>query len=1326
MAEDIGSLYIRLGLSLSDFETALVAAERTVNENVRRLSRQSELIRLRAQVEIAGLDETADAERILQIRTDALNQQMSLQRDRVRMLTAELQSLTAAHGENAAVTQRAAIRLERERLALSNLEQELSGLNETSGETSGVFGELQNMLPAMPTKLQALGMAFGVVTAGIGAAVTATKELLDEFRELQNQSYELNMSFPDTRNFLRELRLAGGDIGDFEGYIRGITDAWVKGEYDDPEFIALRKYGAEITDATGRLKDFKDITEEVYQAWKQADAAGEGIEFLQLTGGEAGVRDAIQLFKRYEEAKEDAAKIFKAEIDDEQLHKLDRSLNLVEEQSKELKAALGDIFVPAAQAAAENFFNVLHDGTAFLAENKDEIQKWGFVASEVLDTIASKVGGATDWLAETAKTPKGTTGNTQVDKTMSAMNWRYQGFNQQKPFGVNTDWDKFSETTKKSYGIFSDEVKRAEERQKAFNGELNEATTVAGKMAQGLAVLSAEQKKNGDVLSQYGIQRVKEFKDELEDLKIELEFGDDEYQKALAQLDLWRKRELTDKLQVSDEESKAIAELYAAKLQQIEKEHSDKIAEAIQSNWENAADIEFELTHSAFDKQIRDIERWEEAQRQKAETAEEVQSIIAESAMKEAQAFENEMNRIKGTLQSLEDKIFEQEHSQYENDLRRIQQERIKLYEDYQSKGILNADTQALIERYYQNAVGKLNQRAAESRAKDGDYTKAPEGTMQSGGNGIMVIGADQIIDDGLIRGQQQAIGLLTDENRIRSMLNSKLDANARAAVERIQSLKELTAVQKDLIQASSGFQLIEGDKITNTPQSFEQISGDQIILPTQELQQFGDKIQETTSELEPLQKLTESAQGAADAQKSLAESTKLFPPEYLKNLADSAKSVSETQLLLTKSTLDLITAQKDLAKAFENLPKVNPAQETRNNQPADGFLKLATSTQDVRQAQDLLASSARDANASLREISDIPPPKQSNEGFIAPKLGFDWDSFSGISQTGLQALSLLYSLGGIAPHPAAKAGAMILGGAIGAGFGFGGYKEDSLHEQFATANEVDLSALETSLKSIDEKIQSVQRAMEDKAAIDFSELTTPLNAIDENTQRILQAMQDSQPHEADQLQELFGTLPNIEEYTKSILLELQDKAAMDLSELVTPLTAIDENVRNMIQKMQEVQEMPSTPETQNAELADYLTLLTSIDTNVQSILQQLQTPTAPEGATDYLTPLNNIDGRIQSVLLEMQSRQPVTLETVVTPLNNIEQVLGNIATALSNQQAPQINISPNNNVNLGGAYVFDNALKQELVNDITSQIVDKITAAVQQATSRSSFGYGS
>ena len=391
MASTVDSLYIELGLNLSDLETDLVAAERTVAENIQRMNRQSNLIRIRSQVEIAGLDETADAERILQIRTNALNEQMRIQRDRVRILSAEVQSLTNAHGENAAVTQRATVRLERERLALANLERDLRNLTDAQGESNNTFGELSDLLPAMPTKIQAIGMAFGAVTAGIEAATAATRDLLEEFRELQNQSYELNMSFPDTRNFLRELKLAGGDIGDFEGFIRGISDAYVKGEFDDPEFIALRKYGAEIVDATGRLKDFKDITEEVYQAWKKADAAGEGIEFLQLTGGEAGVRDAIQYFKRLEEAKEDAAKIFKVEIDDKQLHELDRTFGKLEMQSQELKSALGDIFVPAVNSAAEKFFNILHDGTEFLVENKDAIQRWGFVVAELFNTLAPKV-----------------------------------------------------------------------------------------------------------------------------------------------------------------------------------------------------------------------------------------------------------------------------------------------------------------------------------------------------------------------------------------------------------------------------------------------------------------------------------------------------------------------------------------------------------------------------------------------------------------------------------------------------------------------------------------------------------------------------------------------------------------------------------------------------------------------------------------------------------------------------------------------------------------------------------------------------------------------
>ena len=1162
MADDnsVGGLYLRLGLNLSELKTGFVTASQTVAANISRLNREAELVRLRAEVEIAGLDETADAERILQIRQEALSRQMTIQRDRVRLLEAEYRNLAQTQGENSVTSQRAAVRLERERLALANLERELRNSNDTQGETNNLFGELSELLPSMPTKLQAVGLAFGAITTGAGTAYTAVNNLLENFRELQKQAYELNMPLPDTREFLMKLELGGGDIGDFEGYIRGITDAYVKGEYDDPEFIALRKYGAEITDATGRLKDFKDITEEVYQAWKQAEEAGEGIEFLQLTGGESGIRDAIQLFKRYEEAKADAAKIFKADFDDKQLHELDRAMNLVSAQSQELKNALGDIFVPTAQAAAEKFFNVVHDGTEYLVENKDAIQKWGFVALEVFGELAGKIpdlfpSGQLQTVIES------------LDKILPDLPSNYaEQLNPESPASKLFD-DIFKDNP------VSQMLERAEQAQKKFNGELEETRTVTDKIAEGMKSLS----EPADVLSQYGYQRIKQFKDELEDLQIELDFGDNEYAKSIAQLKLWEDRELHDKNFVSDAETKAIKKLAEAKQALIDQERDDKIAEIrksveseyktslenridkineekeawvsagmeeaeaaelaqkriakayeesnakIQEHQQNVTAIEYEMTHTAFEKEIRDIELWEEAQRQKAETAEEVAGIIAESAAKEAQAFEREIDRIKGKIQSLEDKIFEQEHSNYENDLRKLEQERLRYYEE----GIYPSE---LIERYYQNARSELMRRAEESRSKDGEYTKPPEG--QSGWH---------IIEFG--KAVQQEIGLMTDESRIRAQLMTQLDNEARAAVTRMQAAKNVQAVKGR--EQQGGIEIIEGDRVLNVSQPFE-------------------------AQEKPPTELEETARSVTEAQRNLAETlTKAgqsFPTEYFQELG--------------MTTRELIGAQKEWAESF--VPIKYQREETPRLQtvpPIDNFWSEQNAQQEAVKAQDLMLTSTQRVIDRQNELADstqeiveaqnrLSEPKEipkTNDGI---KLGFDYDTAKDIFLTGAGLAAATGATGaGLTFSPAILAGAVVA--ALGGGLVKGSYDETTAQPEKVTT------------------------------------------------------------------------------------------ADLDLSELLTPLN--------------------------------------SIDGNVQSVLQEMQIPSQEE---------------------------TVTFETIVTPLNNIAGLVQNILSAMGNAQPPQINVSPSISNNLGGAYVFDNALKSQLVEDITSRIVSEITNAVQQATSRSSYSY--
>lgn len=816
--------YVRLGLDLSSLEAGLANAGMTIEQNIRRLNHESNLIRLRSEVEITGLDEVADAERILQIRTDALNQQMTIQRDRARLLEAQLQHLTEAYGEESSEAQRTATRLERTRLSLANIERELRNLNNTQSESNNLFGELREMLPSMPTKLQAVGIAAGLVASGFGAAAAAVKELMEDFRELQTQAYELNMSVGKTRDFLRQLRLGGGDIGDFEGYIRGITDAFVKGEYDDPEFIALRKYGAVITDETGRLKEFKELADEVYQAFKKADEAGEGIEFLQLTGGESGIRDAIQFFRRYEEAVADAQKIFKSNINETQLQELDRVMKLVEEQATELKDALGDIFVPAAQTAAEKFFQTLHDGTEWLVENKDAIQKWGFIAEEVFSTIADKVKEGYHTVGEfieEALKPKNTAGNEKVDKMMSGLDWRYGGATK-TPYGVDAMISGQVKETGKSFKVMDGIVERAKQKQAEYNEELK-------KTAEQIAATEKELDRNP--LNQYALQRVQQFKDELAELRIDLDY-ESEYEKEKARLDLWFDQEFTRKNYLSEAEKSAIRELYDVKLDKINADYQAELeaaAEKVKEHLQNVADIEYEMTHTAFEKQIRDIEKWRDA---KIEAGEDAAAVIAESAAKEAQAFEREVDRIKNLTQSFEDEIFEMEHSQYDADKRRALQKAQKALDE-------GVDF-SVVQRYLQDKVGQIDKRAKESRENGGDYTKSPTGMPW---NGLPVL--------------QQITSLMTNENQIRERLINTLDEEAKAEAERINSLRDkaemsLPATPAMVSGAIGDTTIIHGDEITQISLSDLKAEMEKIqsATPTMQTEPTLDSLKEVLGEL--------------------------------------------------------------------------------------------------------------------------------------------------------------------------------------------------------------------------------------------------------------------------------------------------------------------------------------------------------------------------------------------------------------------------------------------------------------------------------------------
>ncbi|MBR1728045.1 MAG: hypothetical protein IJ728_00745 [Selenomonadaceae bacterium] len=556
MAESVGSLYIRLGLSLSELTSDFIAADRSINENMNRLNREMQVIRLRAEVELNGLDEVADAEQRFQVQTNRLNDLIRAQQQRISLANAAYQDMRERLGENSAQTQRAQVALERERAALARLERELRNVNETQSEANEEQRDFSGSLTTIAEKAAPVIIAIVGIKEALQAVGEATTSLIEDFRELQQQAYELNMSVNDTENFLRHMRLAGGDIGDFEGFIRGITDAWVKGDVDDPETLAMKKYGVEIENVNGRLKDFKSITEEVYQGFLKARDNGEAINYLQMLGGESGIRDAIQYFERYEEALEDVKKIYQSNINAAELHKADRELNLLSEQAIEFGNAIRDIATPATRMAMQNLFDIFHAGTEILVENKEEIQRWQFIALEA----ANKVKDGFLSVIEAMKPLNESSGfenfTAQQNEQIKNLHSEIEKLNEfdTTPWGkiFNYDFDM----------LFGNTIEQAESNLDQYNEELQATQRETEE-------LEKASKEMGDALS-YGLRdslkRATEYKDELKDLKNEMDFKDkiyfetDEYSKSIAELDTWYERSTRNLKKVTEEQKKAIEE----------------------------------------------------------------------------------------------------------------------------------------------------------------------------------------------------------------------------------------------------------------------------------------------------------------------------------------------------------------------------------------------------------------------------------------------------------------------------------------------------------------------------------------------------------------------------------------------------------------------------------------------------------------------------------------------------------------------------------------------------------------------------------------------
>ena len=788
--------------------------------------------------------------------------------------------------------------------------------------------------------------------------------------------------------------------------------------------------------------------------------------------------------------------------------------------------------------------------------------------------------------------------------------------------------------------------------------------------------------------------------------------------------------------------------------QRIDKAHQD-YADKIQQHYKNANDTLFNATHSAYERELRDIERLVEEAHKRGETEEEISAMVAEAAAKEAAAIENEVDRIKKVNQSLEDEIYAQEHSQYEVDVRKLKQKVVELAK--------NGAPPENIERYYKNAFRELNAKAA----KGGDYTKSP-----LGGSDI------QIIDFGQQR--QSDIGLFTNENTARQKVINSLTAEQRQLLEQLGVLDKVIAAQNSLvnsteqaadsIQDAGKIEIIHGDEIEggnlSTP---EMPSLDDLlagVIPTSELRELQTQTQEVTN-----------AQG---------------------NLTDATDNVTSAEKNLSDATKDATTAQKNFAETTEQVKTAlknfaEDAGKLRGSKPEDTDVPLKMPTK----------SAPTDSESKPEKVNLQVKPQDTS--YKLEDLGFDLDVFSAFEGVLGSAAGALVAagVGGLtaASLPALIAAGIGIAGLAAVVSGTSDNRDERLNapenlspDAGEIAN-IDLSEITSPLAGIESNVQGIRDILQGKNAVDDAkaealpdtstetapDLLTPLTNISDTVQNILGELQNRQD----------------EDESANAISELQSKVSTQLSEVATQMSegasqvseSITSPIESLSQALSEIQtqnaeqgtaesegatylenvastvqsiwdDMQAAKETETAETTDTddtATKLANIDTNVAAIWQKMSEETATETPTDTpqdseLSRLATIDEKVQSILTTLQDKaateetplgtlleplkqldSPLSsianaitekeielpIDTLVKPLDTISGFVSKIADMLSNREPPKVEISPNMDIDLGGAYVFDNEMKQSLVDDITNNIVSRITETVERATSQ-------
>lgn len=418
MGQEIDSLYLSLGLNISDLELGFKEAGVTVKQAISRLNSEAKQIQLKADIDIAKLEAAGKPIDALRAKEKALNDELAVQQKKLELLNRAYEANAKTYGKDSGITRGVDTKrlyqqrdIERLKASIAQVNAELT---QTSAKATGAFGKVGAAAAGARAKIDGVvgGIGkFNAAIAGASAAIASgyglfsiTDKAMQSGENLYKLSQRLHTTTAEASKLSKVFQLSGMDINSITPLLARLDkQALAASKSSNDMADAMGEFGFSLTNSQGQLLSVEQQLAQLAKGYKKAAEAGKEAEFVSKVLGARGAA-LVPLLQDYATNMEIVSRVKTTGLlNPKEAHELYIEWQAMQMQAGQLTGALGQSLMPVAKELMPEITEGFKGVATAIADNKSAIKEFGSVAGDVIGGLVKSVGGLVVALGEVKK-----------------------------------------------------------------------------------------------------------------------------------------------------------------------------------------------------------------------------------------------------------------------------------------------------------------------------------------------------------------------------------------------------------------------------------------------------------------------------------------------------------------------------------------------------------------------------------------------------------------------------------------------------------------------------------------------------------------------------------------------------------------------------------------------------------------------------------------------------------------------------------------------------------------------------------------------------------